>query len=149
MDFIQLLTAEHKEVKELFAKCEKQDPIDRDTVELICEKLKLHMEMEEKFLYPVMEEFKKSQEMAEEAELEHAEAKKFLRALSGSGSSELDDVEYKVKFEMLKLGVEHHAEEEEKELFPACEKLLKPAQIQEITEQMVALKEKKTANATK
>src|SRR5690242_7557678 len=122
MNFFTLLKQEHKEAKETFKTLLDADKINRRETELLCDKLLLHMEMEEKFFYPMVEEYKITEDMAEEAELEHTEAKKFIRALKNG--AELDEVEYKVKLEMLKLGIEHHAEEEEKELFPAAKKAL-------------------------
>jgi len=144
MDFFKLLKDDHKEAKAAFKTLLKNDEIDRDETTVLCEKLILHTEMEEKYLYPVMESYKETQELSEEAELEHTEAKKFIKSLLGS---KLDDTEYKVKLEMLQLAIEHHIDEEEKELFPLAEKRLSKNQIQEITEKMLALKEKKQVSS--
>jgi hemerythrin-like domain-containing protein len=98
------------------------------------------MEMEEIYFYPLMEKYKATGELAEEAELEHNEAKKFIDALL---KKTLDEAEYKVKLEMLHMAIEHHIEEEENELFPKAKEKLSKAQIEDITQKMLALKEKR------
>jgi hemerythrin-like domain-containing protein len=143
MNFFTLLKQEHKEAKGLFKELLKADVVDREKAELLCHKLQLHMEMEEKCLYPILDKISSTSDMAEEAELEHAEAKKFIRALLKGNA--LDDIEYKVKLEMLHVGIEHHVQEEESEFFPEAEKILSKEQVQEITDNMLALKEKKAA----
>lgn len=143
MNFFTLLKQDHKEAKGLFKELLKADVVDREKTELLCHKLQLHMEMEEKCFYPIMDKVSSTADLAEEAELEHAEAKKHLRALLKGNA--LDDVEYKVKLEMLRLGIEHHVQEEETEFFPQAEKALSKEQVQEITEKMLALKERKAA----
>jgi len=140
MNFFNLLKSEHKEVKTKLEELVNSEEIDREECEIVCQKLLLHMEMEEKYFYPVMEDFEETKELAEEAQLEHKESKKFIRSLL---NNELDDTEYKVKLEMLQAGVEHHADEEESEFFPKAQEVLSDEEVDEITEKMVALKEKK------
>ncbi|MEB3246202.1 MAG: hemerythrin domain-containing protein [Vampirovibrionales bacterium] len=141
MDFFSLLKQEHQEAKDLFEEILDTEPIDRAKTELLCEKLKLHMEMEETFFYPEIEDLKKTKEMTQEGELEHDEAKKYMKALL---KSDLDDIEYKVKLEMLKLSVVHHVDEEESDLFPEAKKVLSKTQIDRITDEMKAYKSKKS-----
>jgi hypothetical protein len=145
MNFFTLLKQEHKEAKETFDTLLNQEEIDRKETEILFQKLLLHMEMEEKCFYPLMENYKATEELSEEAELEHTEAKKYIRQIL---SDKLHDVEYKVKLEMLQLCIEHHAKEEEKELFPIARKKLSEKQIQSITEDMMALKQSKQEKAS-
>jgi hypothetical protein len=145
MNFFTLLKQEHKEAKETFDTLLNQEEIDRKETEILFQKLLLHMEMEEKCFYPLMENYKATEELSEEAELEHTEAKKYIRQIL---SDKLHDVEYKVKLEMLQLCIEHHAKEEEKELFPIALKKLSEKQIQSITEDMMALKQSKQEKAS-
>lgn len=142
MTFFTLLKEEHKEAKDTFKKLLEQDEIDREETEVLCNKLLLHMEMEEKYFYPLIQKAKDEEalELSEEAQLEHDEAKKPIKELL---SGKLEDVEYKVKLELLQLEITHHADEEEKDLFPKAKELLSAEQVKDITEKMVALKEKK------
>lgn len=149
MNFFTLLKQEHKEAKDTFKTLLDQEKIDRKETEVLCHKLLLHMEMEEKYFYPLMDKAKeeKMNDMAEEAKLEHTEAKKPIKELL---SGKLDDVAYKVKLELLHLEITHHADEEEKDVFPKAKGILAADQIKDITEKMITLKEKKqTAAASK
>ena len=111
---------------------------------MLCQKLLLHMEKEEKYFYPIMKKKTEADDEVLEAKLEHEEAKKQIKALM---SSDLGDVETKVKLEILQLEIEHHVQEEEDELFPLAEKELSKDEIQSITEKMEALQEKETSKA--
>jgi hypothetical protein len=144
MNFFTLLKQEHKEAKDTFKTLLDQEEIDRAEAEILCNKLLLHMEMEEKYFYPLISKAKEEEalELSEEAQLEHNEAKKPIKELLGG---KLDDVAYKVKLELLQLEITHHADEEEKELFPKAKEILSDEQVKDITEKMVALKEKKLA----
>ncbi len=138
MNFISLLKDEHKEVKSLFKDLLKKESVEAKACETLCKKLLLHMEMEEKYLYPKVKKIKETQELAIEAKLEHQEAKVQINSLL---KGNLDEIETKVKLETLQLEIEHHVEEEEKELFPLTEKVLSEKEIQAITEKMLELKE--------
>ena len=146
MDFFTLLKEEHQEAKDTFKKLSKQEPADTKLAETLCKKLLLHMEMEEKYFYPKMEAIKEAEHLAIESKLEHQEAKKQIQALL-KGS--LDEIETKVKLETLQLEIEHHVEEEETEVFPLARKYLSKEDVQKITEQMLALKEKSMASIGK
>ena len=147
MNFFTLLKNDHKEVKETFQTLLDAKKIDRKATKELCHKLLLHMEMEESFFYPEMEKFKSDKDMSEEAFLEHDEGKRYIDTLLTD--TKLSDMEYTVKLEMLKLCILHHAEEEEKELFPEAKEKLSEEQIKQITADMMALKEKKHRVASK
>lgn len=146
MDFFKLLKDEHKEAKDTFQKLLGQDSVEAKDCETLCKKLQVHMEMEEKYLYPRIKKIKDAEDIALEAKLEHEEAKKQIDALL---NGKLDEVETKVKLEVLQLEITHHADEEESELFPVAKKHFSSEDVQDITEKMLALKEKATSKATK
>lgn len=135
-----LLKEQHKEAKMLFKEALASDPVDRKKAKLVCKKLSLHMELEEKYLYPVMEKKGDTQETAKEAELEHAEAKKAIKDIL---ADKLDDTELKVKVELLFLEIEHHVKEEENDFFPKIKSDLPAEQLEEIKAKMLALLQKK------
>lgn len=139
MNFFTLLKDEHKEAKDTFQKLLKQDTIDQKETALLCEKLLLHMEMEEKYFYPKVKKIQETEELTMEAKLEHDEAKVQIQALQ---KGDLDEVERKVKLEMLQLGIMHHVDEEESELFPLAKSHLSDEEVRDISEKMLALKEK-------
>ena len=124
-DAITLLTAQHREVHEMFEKFENMT--DRAKVskkklaDEICQALIMHTTIEEEILYPaVRESSKEAEDMIEEAIVEHASAKDLIAQIQEMDpDEELYDAKVKVLGEM----IEHHVEEEEKEMFPKVRKL--------------------------
>lgn len=112
-DAIALLKADHREVLDLFEQFERarsrKVPIARE----ICRLLTVHTQIEEEIFYPAIKP-EIDEEMINEAIVEHAAAKDLISDIEGmDGSEELFDAKVKVLGEQ----VEHHVEEEEKEMF--------------------------------
>lgn len=124
-DAIALLTADHKEVKGLFAEYEKlckaeaDDSEKESLAEQICEALKVHTTLEEELLYPAARELLSEADLVDEAEVEHASAKDLIAQIEGMRPGE--DL-YDAKVTVLGEYIEHHVKEEEKELFPKLKK---------------------------
>ncbi|HEY9746021.1 MAG TPA: hemerythrin domain-containing protein [Oculatellaceae cyanobacterium] len=133
-----LLKTDHREVKGIMTVLASQDEPDIDMVQELCEKLKLHMKLEEQYFYPALEEYPETAELAQESYLEHQEAKKLIKAIE---KGDLDDTELKVKLEMLNLAVTHHVEEEENNIFRKAKQVLSDEEIEEIGNDISAKKE--------
>jgi hemerythrin superfamily protein len=125
VDATKLLAADHKEVKALFkqydklAKGEGADEEKQEIAEQICTMLTVHATIEEEIFYPAAREAMDEQDLLEEAEVEHASAKDLIAQIRGmSPADELYDAKVKVLGEY----VDHHVQEEEKELFPKLRK---------------------------
>lgn len=121
---ITLLTEDHKEVKRLFKEFEKgKDSMDvadkEELVNQICEQLLLHTEAEEQIFYPAARAAIEDDDMMNEAEVEHSAARDLIEQLRGMDPS---DEMYDAKVTVLSEQVEHHVEEEEKEMFPKVKK---------------------------
>jgi hemerythrin superfamily protein len=115
---IEMLAEDHKMVQKLFRQGEraKEDPEQlREIVEMACQALTLHAEIEEQHFYPVMREAGKETEMIAEAEIEHASAKQLIAQLQGGDP---EDETYAAMFKVLGEYVKHHIKEEENEIFP-------------------------------
>jgi len=83
----------------------------------ICAALKVHTQIEEEIFYPAAYEALEDDDLLDEAEVEHASAKELIAQIEASSPSEpLYDAKVKVLGEY----VDHHVQEEEKELFPEC-----------------------------
>lgn len=136
MDAITILKEDHKRVEKLFKALEKQDT---SVVPQICEELKLHAELEEQVFYPAVrgEVPDSTEEVAESVE-EHHVVKILISELEAMAD---DDEQYLAKATVLMEMVRHHVEEEESELFPEVRENLGRKRLQEVGEQMVALKE--------
>jgi hemerythrin superfamily protein len=83
--------------------------------------LKIHSQIEEELFYPAVRarsSEEKAADMVGEAIEEHHVVKLLIRELEAKSSA--DDV-FKHKFTVLSELVVHHAQEEEKEMFPAAE----------------------------
>ena len=120
-DAIALLKADHREVEKLFGQFEKAKDEDRKQAlaDKICLELKVHTQIEEEIFYPAGREYLDDEEMIDEAVVEHAAAKDLIAEIEGMQPS--DDL-YDAKVTVLQEQIEHHVEEEEKELFPKLKK---------------------------
>jgi iron-sulfur cluster repair protein YtfE (RIC family) len=123
-DAIALLTADHREVSDLFEQFEKLT--DRAKVskkklaDQICNALIVHTQIEEEIFYPaVREAIDEAGDKLDEAVVEHAAAKDLIQQIQ---EMDPDEDLYDAKVKVLSEEVEHHVEEEEKELFPMVKK---------------------------
>jgi hypothetical protein len=118
-DAIKLLKDDHKEVKGWFQEFDKSDDDSRkqELADMICMALTVHATIEEEIFYPAAYEALDDDDLLDEAEVEHASAKTLIAEIKGSSVGEpLFDARVTVLGEY----VDHHVQEEEKELFPEC-----------------------------
>lgn len=127
---MQLLQRDHQIVKELFSEYDKlgdDDLEEKDRIwSQINEELTIHAEIEERLFYPAVREVKtdEADDLVSEAIEEHRIVKTLLEEMS---DAEVGDDVFDAKMKVLKENVLHHAEEEEKEIFPQAKKLSKDA----------------------
>ena len=120
-DAIQLLKADHREVEGMFSQFEKTNGMftKAKLAEQICLALKVHTQIEEEIFYPAARDALSDEEMVDEAVVEHAAAKDLIAEIEAMEPGEdLFDAKVKVLSEQ----IEHHVEEEEKEMFPKLQK---------------------------
>jgi hypothetical protein len=136
-DLFALLKKDHEKVKGLFEQLQEDGEMEMDSREelfsQIQEEIEIHMEGEEKFFYPALDQADETHEKVLESYEEHHVAKTVLEEFE-----ELDqeDERWMAKVKVLKEIVEHHVEEEEKELFKLAKKTLDKEEIQEISMQI-------------
>ena len=142
-DAIEFLMAQHREVEGIFGDIEaagdKAFLNKKKLFDTLNEKLTLHMKLEETIFYPVAK--KVDEDAVVEASDEHANIKAMLRKLSGIEAS---DETFKNKIKVLKELVEHHVDEEETELFPACKKSMGEKEMTVLGRKMGELAQKKS-----
>jgi hemerythrin superfamily protein len=116
-----ILKADHREAKKLMnALAESEEGSERETMaNQLNEALLLHMDIEERILYPVVAK-EVGADDEEEAEIEHGLARNGLATLM----SMVDKPGFGAAVEMLKGGILHHVEEEETEIFPELKSAL-------------------------
>lgn len=142
-DALDLLMQDHKEVKDLFKDYEKLAQ-DEDSPEAekqalaaqICAMLTVHATVEEEIFYPAAREAIEEQDLLDEAEVEHASAKDLIAQIQSMDPS---DELYDAKVTVLGEYVNHHVQEEEKQMFPKCKKAKMP--LDELGEQLQARKQ--------
>ena len=124
-DAITLLEQDHEDVKDLFdqydelAENEGSESDRQALAQQICTMLTVHATVEEELFYPAAREALKEDDLIDEAVVEHAAAKDLIAEIEGMQPS--DDL-YDAKVTVLQEQIEHHVEEEEKELFPKLKK---------------------------
>jgi hemerythrin superfamily protein len=123
-DAIALLTADHREVADMFEQFDQLG--DRATTskeklkDKICKALIAHTTIEEEIFYPaVREKIEEGEDMVDEAVVEHASAKDLIKQLQEMAP---DDELYDAKVKVLGEQIDHHVKEEEKEMFPKVRK---------------------------
>jgi hemerythrin-like domain-containing protein len=140
MDAIQLLKADHKLVKGLLGElAETSTRATKKRAELLHKiqiNLKAHTTIEEEIFYPAFKEAGKKEEakMYYEALEEHRAAGDLV--LPDLLSTEEGSEVFSGRAKVLKELIEHHADEEEKEMFKDAKTLLSKQQLNELGAQM-------------
>ena len=140
-DAIKLLKADHEKVRTLLGQFENATGARREKLRVqIDRELKVHTQIEEEIFYPADREAarkKDDQKLYYEALEEHHVVDLVLPEMNDGENNE----ELKAKAKVLKELVEHHADEEEKDMFPRAKKLLSKDELRALGEQMQLRKE--------
>jgi hemerythrin-like domain-containing protein len=136
MKATDLLKKQHREVKGLFKKMENADNprVRRQLMNEIARSLEGHTLIEEEIFYPAVRglETRKAETMVLEAYEEHHVVKLVLAELPQVNP---EDERFEAKMTVLAELIEHHVEEEEKEMFSLAQKLGRD-ELAELGEQM-------------
>jgi hemerythrin superfamily protein len=142
MNAIDLLKKQHREVEELFEQFESAGEKATKTKERLCREisdhLAVHAEIEEKLFYPEAKQ-ENTEELLRESVEEHLAMKRILADLVEKGT---DDEQFEARMTVLKEQVEHHVEEEEKDLFPKVRKSCSTEELEDLGTRMETLAEK-------
>jgi hemerythrin superfamily protein len=142
MDAVTLIKKDHQAVERLFAQYEKLGPrAYRKAAQIrdrVCQELTTHAEIEEQVLYPATREVRgDTDEMVEEAEEEHAEAKKAIAKLQRLSPK---SVKFPGAMGRLMGGVRHHVKEEEREVLPKIQKAMSKAELENLGKRLAEAK---------
>jgi len=143
-DAIALLKEDHEKVRGLLGKLEKTTERASETREQLFMKieqaLKIHTTIEEEIFYPAYKAAVSKREdtkLYQEALEEHHLVDVVLMEINASDpQSEV----YSAKAKVLKELVEHHAEEEEKQMFPRARREMAASELSELGSQMLERK---------
>lgn len=141
---IELLKADHDRVRELLGKLTETTSravkSRNELLEKIETELKIHTRLEEEIFYPAFRETdgKEHEEMFFEAKEEHRAVEALV--LPDLKNTKPDSESFSGRAKVLKELVEHHAHEEEEEMFPQARKTLSGDQLVELGERMAQRK---------
>ena len=136
-DPVAILKRDHREVAEMLKTLESSKPgaRRRQTVEKLTRALELHMEIEERDVYPIVERVVGHEE-AEEAGVEHGLAREGLADLQRL----VDEPGFGAAVAMLTAGIRHHVKEEEQEVFPELKRKIDREELRELGDRVAAAK---------
>ena len=141
-----MLKDDHQKVKKLFREYEAAGEGKKHRiVEQVFHELEVHTRLEEEIFYPAVKAKadEKGQELVAESLQEHHVVDVLMKEMKGLDP---EKPEYEAKFTVLMENVEHHAEEEEKEMFPDAEKKLR-GELDRLEGEMERRKQQLTARA--
>jgi hemerythrin superfamily protein len=143
-DVIDILTQDHREVEAMFGELEslmqtgsstdddrRKDLVDQVTIELV-----RHSVAEEVAVYPKVKE-KVSEEEAERAKREHAEAEETMKRLE---NLDVDDAAFEREIGKLMSEIRQHVAEEEGEMFPRMREVLTTEELVDLGTRVEAIK---------
>lgn len=143
MDITKLLRQDHDEVRTMFRELKALTPqAEKTKVELsarIIKALEVHTRIEEELFYPRLEKAKQTEDMVKEAYVEHRQAKSIMSAMKTLTPN--DDM-FDAKMKVLDEDIEHHASEEENEMFPAAREVLDRVELIEIGLKAIEMKKR-------
>ena len=145
-DAIKLLKKDHDEVRGLLKKLtdttKNAVQTRRKLLEQVANEIAAHAKVEEEIFYPACRNAarnEKERQLLAEAREEHRAVEDLV--LPDLKKTEPGTVEFGGRAKVLKELVEHHADEEEDELFKFARKVLSKEKLEQLGEQMAARKE--------
>jgi hemerythrin superfamily protein len=143
-DAISMLEADHEKVRGLLSALEKSTTATRQSklLDEIGVEVRTHAALEEEIFYPA---FKKAVRTKDDKKLyfeaieEHGVVHTVLPEIEGMGRG---TDKFSAKAKVLKDLIEHHAEEEEDEMFPRARKVLSKDELSTLHDAMRALKQR-------
>jgi len=144
-DAIALLTNDHETVRALLAQMEETTTRGAkkrmQLLEKIAQEVRVHSQIEEEIFYPAFKDAAENEEDEKkfyEAAEEHGLVDIVLPALEQTDPA---SEQFGAKAKVLKDLIEHHAEEEEEEMFPRAKKLFGKDRLTELGEELQTRKD--------
>lgn len=142
---IDMLREDHDKVRELLSQLSSTTNRAAKKRSELLQKLKkevlIHTQIEEEIFYPAFRDSKaeESKRLFYEAKEEHRAVDELV--LPDVETTEPSSEEFAGRIKVLKDMIEHHAEEEEKEIFPKSKKALGKEELEELGERMAERKQ--------
>ena len=140
---LNLLLQDHNKVKEILHKMLEKNNIhnteqQQELFTQLVEELELHEEIEEKLFYPPLKAHSATKNLILQAYEEHHLVDTILQELE---ELEPKDERWQVKLRVLQECFLHHVNEEEQEIFPQAEEVLKQDELETIAVNIEAMKQ--------
>lgn len=143
----ELLKTDHREAEKLMKQIESTAHEKReDLFATLKQKLTLHMQIEEKELYPKLQKIEEMEDQVEDALQEHREAREYLADLE---DLDQDEDEWLSSFQDMQEAIQHHVEDEEEEIFPDSKKFLSEEQLSEIGQRCMQMKQQSQPSSSR
>ncbi len=143
MDALSLLTADHNRVRGLFARFQSAEE-EQDTASMaelaqkILVELDVHTTIEEEIFYPAVKDAgEELKDTVDEGVEEHHVAETLMTEIKTLSP---EDDAWVAKMKVLIESIEHHAEEEEQEMFPETRKAFDEEALEELGQRLEARK---------
>jgi len=141
MDAIRMLKTDHDKVKELLERLEKTtergEKTRQELFATIKGELTVHETIEEEIFYPALKEHPKAKELVLEAYEEHHVVDTVVAELE---ALDVTDETWGAKAMVMKENVEHHIEEEEREMFAQARRVFDASELEELGARMAERK---------
>lgn len=143
-DAISLLKQDHKALRKLLKELEETSTratkSRRELLERIADEIRAHAKIEEEIFYPAFRNAggKEHEKMNYEAKEEHRAVEKLV--LPDLEKTDPDTDQFSGRAKVLKELIEHHADEEEEEMFPKAKKSIPAEDLKALGEKMIKRK---------
>jgi len=141
VDALKLLKDDHEKVKSMLTKLdettERAVKTRTEMLQTLKHELTFHETIKEEILYPALNEFAKTKDIALEGYEEHHVVDEILSELE---ATPVEDETWAAKLTVMKENLEHHIEEEEGEMFSKARKVMEAAELSELGDKMAARK---------
>jgi hemerythrin-like domain-containing protein len=136
-DPIAMLKRDHREVSTMLRQLAESKPgaTRRKTTAKVSAALALHMQIEERLVYPLVAE-RVGQEEEQEAETEHSLAREGLSKMNEL----VEEPGFGAAVAMVTAGIKHHVKEEETEVFPKLKEKLERDELAKLGDGVAAAK---------
>lgn len=140
MDAILYLRTEHSKFRKTLAAISKiaDDKIKKKKFNLFCQDLIRHEKTEEKVFYPVLRKHTELRDILKHLLSEEKSAAKAIQKFKQTHFN----IMWKLRFAKFKHDVDHHAKEEEQELFPKVRKIFNKKELNTLGIKMKKFKTK-------
>jgi hemerythrin superfamily protein len=143
MDAIALLKNDHRQVEKIFDQIENGTGNREQLFRELARELTVHAEIEEQLFYPAVKNAKTTHDLVLESFEEHKQVKLVLADLE---KADMSTEHWMAGLKVLMEDVQHHVGEEENELFPKVkQKVLTPAELDDLGTRMQSMKTQRMA----